>query len=399
MRSASEIITQLAQTRGRPPDWPFGIKALDRLFHQYIIGQTGTGKSTLMLQMMRQDVENGQDFCLIDPHGDLSRSLAAMCPEAIVWRPADLNCPYGYNPLTRVQNSYRYLVAAGLIDTLKKQWRDAWGARMEHLLRYALLALLERPDATLADIMPMFLDRSFRRTVIAGLSDEQVREFWTTEFPKMNYKTAADGIAPIANKLGAFLAHPAVRKSLCAPEKPLRFRKIMDEGQTLIVDLAKGQLGADVANILGGMIVSTIALAAYSRQELAERDRRPFFLYIDEFHSFTTAAFADMLSELRKYRLGLILAHQHTSQIDKDTFEAILGNVGTLMAFRVGATDAGILAKQFAADLPQPRDLINLANYELFVKLMIDGRTSKPFSGRAIWHHSDIKILQSKNLV
>lgn len=384
MKPVGDIITQLAETRGRPPSRPFGIKASDRLFHQYIIGQTGTGKSTLLLQMMRQDIENGQGFCLIDPHGDLSRSIASICPHAIYWQPADEDCRYGYNPLTMVRSSYRYLVAAGLIDTLKKQWRDAWGARMEHLLRFALLALLEYPNSTLADIMPIFLNRSFRESVIAAVADDQVREFWNVEFPKMNYKTAADGVAPIANKLGAFLAHPAVRESLCAPEKPLRFRKIMDDGDILIVNLAKGQLGVDIANILGGMIVSTIALAAYSRQALAEEERRPFFLYIDEFHAFTTAAFSDMLSELRKYKLGLALAHQHTSQIDNDIFEAILGNVGTLMAFRVGATDAGILAKQFAADIPQSRDLINLANYELFVKLMIDGQQSKPFSAQTL---------------
>ncbi len=380
MKPNHEIVTQLAETKGRPPSRPFGINASDRLFHQYIIGQTGTGKSTLLLQMMQQDLAKGQGFCLVDPHGDLSDSLAKMCPEAIVWQPANADCPYGYNPLTMVRSDHRYLVASGLINTLKKQWHDAWGARMEHLLRYSLLALLERPHSSLQDIMPMFLDKSFRQSVIDDITDPQVKEFWTKEFPNMNYKTAADGVAPIANKLGAFLAHPHVRKALCSPAKPLRFRKLMDEGKTLIVNLSKGRLGADVANILGGMIVSTLALAAYSRQNIPEEERRPYFLFIDEFHSFTTSAFADMLSELRKYRLGLVLAHQHTTQIDNDVLEAIIGNVGTLMAFRVGATDAAILAKQFGADIPGPRDLVNLANYEMYIKLMIDGRQSQPFS-------------------
>lgn len=382
MKHIQEIVTQLAETKGRPPSRPFGINASDRLFHQYIIGQTGTGKSTLLLQMMQQDWTKGQGFCLVDPHGDLSDSLTKLCPGAILWRPADSDCPYGYNPLTMVTSDHRYLVASGLINTLNKQWSDAWGPRMEHLLRYCLLALLERPHSSLQDIMPMFLDKDFRQSVVENITDPQVKEFWITEFPNMNYKTAADGVAPIANKLGAFLAHPHVRKALCSPQKPLRFRKLMDEGKTLIVNLAKGRLGADVANILGGMVVSTMALAAYSRQNIPEDERKPYVLYIDEFHSFTTSAFADMLSELRKYRLGLVLAHQHTSQIDNDVFEAIIGNVGTLMAFRVGATDAATIAKQFGADIPKPRDLVNLANYEMYIKLMIDGGQSQPFSAR-----------------
>ena len=200
----------------------------------------------------------------------------------------------------------------------------------------------------------------------------------------MRYQTTIDGVAPIANKLGGFLAHPVIRKAVCDPEEPLRFRSIMDEGHSLIVNLAKGKLGADVTNVLGGMIVSNIAHAAYSRQAVPEHERKPFFLYIDEFHSFTTTAFADMLSELRKYRLGLVLAHQHTTQLDANVFEAILGNVGTLIAFRVGATDAAILTKQFGEDVPSARDLVNLGNHELFIKLMIDGQQSKPFSATTL---------------
>lgn len=253
---------------------------------------------------------------------------------------------------------------------------------MEHLLRYALLALLERPDATLDNIMPLFLDKDFRRQVVSNVTDEAVRCFWTSEFPKMNYKTTLDGVAPIANKLGGFLAHPIIRKVICDPQKPLRFRRIMDEGQMLIVNLAKGRLGADTANLLGGLIVSVIAAAALSRQATPLPERLPFFLYIDEFHSFTTEAFADMLSELRKYGLGLVLAHQHASQLGQGVLDAILGNVGTWVVFRVGATDAPILAKQLAAATLQPRDLINLPNYETFVKLMIDGRQGRVFSAQ-----------------
>ena len=365
------------------------MKQPDRLLHIYAVGQTGTGKSSLLFNMMQQDIECGQGFCLIDPHGDLAEMVAGVDRGSdrrrqIVWNVAEHGSPYGYTPLTPVSAAYRPLVASGLIDTLKKQWADAWGARMEHLLRYALLALLEHPGASLADIVPMFIDKTFRAEVVASVTDPLVKAFWTREYKAMRYQTTIDGVAPIANKLGGFLAHPVIRKAVCDPEEPLRFRSIMDEGHILIVNLAKGKLGADVTNVLGGMIVSNIAHAAYSRQAVPEHERKPFFLYIDEFHSFTTTAFADMLSELRKYRLGLVLAHQHTTQLDANVFEAILGNVGTLIAFRVGATDAAILTKQFGEDVPSARDLVNLGNHELFIKLMIDGQQSKPFSATTL---------------
>ena len=382
--SGQDRLTLLGRTNGRRPHRRFGIRQADRLFHQYVIGQTGTGKSTLLLNMIRQDIEHGQGFCLIDPHGDLAEAAADVAGDrAIYWDAADPDTPYGYNPLTFVSPQYRALVASSLIDALKKQWSDAWGPRMEHLLRYALLALLEQPNARLTDIIPLFLDKDIRKSVVSDLTDDAVRQFWTAEFPKMNYRTSLDGVAPIANKLGAFLAHPVVRRSVCEPEAPLRFRRIMDEGQMLIVNLAKGRLGADVCNLLGGLIVSVIAYAAFSRQQTPYAQRRPFFLYIDEFHAFTTEAFTDILSELRKYGLGLVLAHQHTSQLDNGVFDAILGNVGTWISFRLGATDAAVMARQFAADRPESRDLVNLPNHEAYLKLMIDGQHCRAFSVHA----------------
>lgn len=322
---------------------------------------------------------------LIDPHGDLAKSVTAdLGARCVYWNVVDPDCPYGYNPIRYVAAQYRPLIASSLIDTLKKQWADVWGARMEHLLRYALLALLERPNSSLQDIIPMFLNKGFRSRVLGKVADPQILQFWETEYKAMNFKNAADGVAPIANKLGAFLAHPVVRKAVCDPKKPLRFRQLMDEGKVLIVNLAKGKLGVDVSNVMGGLIISSLAHAAYSRESMPVNRRRPFILYCDEFHSFTTAAFADMLSDLRKFALGLVLTTQHTSKIEPSTFEAILGNVGTLISFRVGANDATILAKQFAADTPQPRDLINLPNYEMFTKLMVDGKQSRPFSARTL---------------
>ncbi|MEO1700611.1 MAG: DUF87 domain-containing protein [Pseudomonadota bacterium] len=378
-------VSLLAQSIGREPTRLFGIRQYDRLYHFYAIGMTGTGKSTLLFNLMKQDIRNGQGFCVVDPHGDLATQLRPLLPSnAVYWDAADPDNEYGYNPLTPVSAQYRPLVASALIDTLKKQWADAWGPRMEHLLRYSLLALLEYPSATIADIMPMYLEKDFQRRVVSCVTDPYVRRFWTSEYETMKYKGAVDGVAPIANKLGGFLAHPIVRQSVTKPAKPLRFRQLMDEGRVLIVNLAKGRLGADTANIVGGIALSNLAHAAYSRQNLPEGQRAPYFAYVDEFHSFTTSALADMLSELRKYKLGLVLAHQHTGQLENDVSQAIFGNVGTIMTFRVGASDANILARQFGANVPSVRDLVNLPNYECYVKLMVNGTQSKPFSARTL---------------
>ena len=377
--------TLLATTNARPPHAPFGIKLRDRLSHTFVIGQTGTGKSSLLLSMASQDLENGQGFCLIDPHGDLAVAVVrAGGGKGLYWDVADPSCEFGYNPLHVVPGASRPLIASALIETLKKQWEDAWGARMEHLMRYALLALLERNSSTLQDIMPLFLDKDFRTDVVAGVTDPQVRTFWTDEFPAMNYRTAADGVAPIANKLGAFLAHPVVRKALCIPEIPLNFRETMDQGQQLVVNLGKGRLGSDIANVVGGLIVSAVAHAAYGREDQPEATRKPFFLYVDEFHSFTTSAFADMLSELRKYGLGLVATTQYGTRLTDTVREAIFGNVGTIISFRVGATDAAILEKQFGGDVPRARDLVGLANYEIYLKMMVDGVQTKAFSARTL---------------
>lgn len=358
---------------------PFGLPLKDRLQHLYIVGQTGTGKTTLLKNLAIQDARHGTGFCLIDPHGDLAEALhQELDLPHLYFDVADPACLLGYNPLTKVAAVHRPLVASGLIETLKKQWPDAWGARMEHILRFSILALLEQPHADLRDILKLLTYRGFRRQVIDRITDPQVQFFWRTEFPAMNYQGSADGVAPVANKLGAFLAQPAVRTALCEPEQPLRFRHIMDTGQVLIVNLAKGRLGADITNILGGLTTSTLMLAASTRHGLPEPARRPFFLYVDEFPNLTTKSFAGMLSEARKYGLGLILAHQHLSQIDKEVSDAIFGNVGNLVAFRVGAKDAPLLQRllpPFTA-----HDLQNQPNHRAAAQLMQNGERLDPFS-------------------
>ncbi|WP_299829299.1 type IV secretory system conjugative DNA transfer family protein [uncultured Roseobacter sp.] len=365
---------------------PFGIKLRDRLSHVYAIGQTGAGKSTLLGNIAMQDAAQGHGFCLIDPHGDLALKLHQKLNQPhLYWEVADPNSPFGYNPLASVSESFRPLVASALIDTLKKQWPEAWGARMEHLLRFAVLALLEQPQADLRDIVKLFVWKGFRKTVTANLSDPQSQFFWQHEFERMNFQNAADGVAPIANKLGAFLAHPVVRKAVCEPDQPLKFRRLMDTGMPLIVNLAKGRLGTDVSNVLGGLLVSTIMHAAFSRHGLPELARKPFFLHVDEFTSYTTTAFASVLSEARKYGLGLTLAHQHIVQADKSVFEAILGNTGTQIVYRLGARDAVTFERELG--FFSARDFTNLPNYRACVRLMVDGSKTQAFSASMLpWY-------------
>lgn len=358
---------------------PFGVSQADRLLHLYVIGQTGTGKSTLLSNMAWQDATAGRGFCLIDPHGDLAEQLHRTTERAhLYWDVADPTCPLGYNPLTRVSEQHRPLVASGLIEALKKQWPDAWGARMEHILRHALLALLEQPRADIRDLMRLFVFKGYRRQVIDAITDSQVQFFWRHEFPAMNYQSSADGVSPVANKIGAFLSHPAVRTCLCEPRMPLRFRSIMDGSDILIVNLAKGRLGADMSNVMGGLITSSLMQAAFTRHGRPEAARRPFFLYVDEFHNLTTKSFAGLLSEARKYGLGLILAHQHLSQTDPDVRDAILGNVGTVVTFRVGAGDAPLFERLLPPFSAQ--DLQNQPNHRAAVWLMQNGERLKPFS-------------------
>ncbi|WP_298296693.1 type IV secretion system DNA-binding domain-containing protein [uncultured Litoreibacter sp.] len=377
MRAPFPIIG-LIRRRNQPPA-TFGVPQGDRLMHMLCVGQTGTGKSTLIENLAFQDAHSGSGYCLIDPHGDLVESLHLKLERPHkYWMVADPNCGLGYNPLKRVNAAHRPLVASALIETLKKQWPDAWGARMEHLLRYATLALLEFTQADLRDLMKLFVFKGFRRQVVEQITDPQVLFFWKHEFPAMNYQNSADGVSPIANKLGAFLAHPAVREALCDPKTPLSFRAIMDNSEILLVNLAKGRLGTDVSNVLGGLITSSIMHAAFTRHNQPAASRRPFFLYVDEFHNLTTKSFAGLLAEARKYGLGLILAHQHLSQIDTEVRDAIIGNVGTTVVFRVGATDGPFferLLPPFTAS-----DLQNQPNYRAAIRMMQNGARLKPFT-------------------
>jgi len=377
-----ERVTYFAATDSRGKRVPFGLKAKDRSKHMYVIGKTGVGKSTLLETLALQDLAAGRGFAVIDPHGDLADAIAAKAaPEAwdrlIYLNAADPWQPYGYNPLRQVRADKIPLAVSGVLETLKKLWPDAWGVRMEHVLRNSLYALLERRDSHLPDVLRLYSDDAFRKEVVRGIENDTVRTFWKNEFENYPARLRAEAVAPIQNKLGALLSDPTLHRILVKPDVDLRFRKMMDEDGALLVNVSKGRLGEDSALLLGGLIASTIGLAAYSRAEA--RERRPFFLYMDEFQSFTTLMLANMMSELRKYGVGLVVAHQYLHQLEPEIRHAALGNAGTLISFRVGPEDTFVLSEELRPVFDS-EDVLNLPNRSIYLKLMIDGTPSRPFS-------------------
>lgn len=378
----------MARTNFRNREQVFGIRQRDRLCHCYVIGKTGVGKSTLIENMALQDLRAGRGFALLDPHGELVTSIAQQIPperqeSVIYFDPTDPNCSLTFNPLQQVPPAKRGLAAAGLLDAFKKLWGDSWGPRLEHLLRNALFALLEQPEATLADLLRLFDDKRYREEAMRHVKNPQVRRFWLDEYPKYPQRLQAEAAAPLQNKVGAFLTDPTLQRILLAPESSFRLRDVMDHGKVLLVNLAKGKIGEDSASLLGALLVSRINLAALSRADIPESERVPFFCYLDEFQTFTSLTFTTMLSELRKYGVGMVLAHQYLGQLDPIVREAVLGNVGTLIVFRVGARDAELFAEEFFPHFTQT-DLTNLPNHQVYLKLMIDGAVSEPFSATTL---------------
>jgi hypothetical protein len=389
--TSSQHLTLLGRTNFRDTRKIFGIRQSDRLAHLYALGKTGTGKSTLLETMMRQDLLAGRGFALLDPHGDLvERVRAAVPPE----RQGDLvyfNAPeasLAFNPIERVPPEKRAFVASTVLEVFKKIWFDFWGPRMEHILRNALLTLLDQPVATLGDVLRLLDDPAYRRAAVALVRTPQVRDFWLKEFAQYPERLRGEAIAPIQNKVGAFLAHPVLNRILTRPRSSFDLRRVMDEGKILLVNLSKGRLGEDGAALLGALLVSTIGSVGLGRSDIPESARRDFFVYLDEFQLFTTRSMANMLSELRKYHVGLVLAHQYLAQLDESVRDAILGNVGSIVAFRLGLPDAEILAKDFPPFSAQ--DFTHLPNYQVYLRLMVNGLMSEPFSAETL-SPSDIR--------
>lgn len=383
-----EGITPIGITNYRSTNLKFGIKDKDRLGHIYVIGKTGVGKSTLLKNMALSDIHRGNGLCILDPHGDIAAELMERIPEwrkkdLLYFNPRDMDNVFAFNPLHGIHPKYHHLVASGLVSAFKKIWADSWGPRMEYILRYAILTLLWVPDATLLDIQPLLTDEDYRNRVLIHVKEQYIPDYWDKEFTKYNKAFRMEAISPILNKTGLFLSSAPLRATVGQKARDLRLQEIMDKKKILICNLSKGELGEEASSLLGSMILSTIQQAALYRARLPQEQRVPFYCYIDEAQSFLTLSFIGIFAEARKYALSLFMAHQYIEQLDERIRTAIFGNVGTIISFRVGSKDAEYLAKEFYPVFDQS-NFIDLAKYCIYLKLLIDGVTSNPFSAKTL---------------
>ena len=388
LQEKNEIV-YLGETSFRNKKVRFGVKTDDRRRHMYVVGSTGMGKSEYLKTMAIQDIEAGRGVCFIDPHGDTADALLDYVPEerikdVVYFDPDDLLYPIAFNVMEGIGFDYRHLVASGLVGVFKKIWgAEAWSGRMEYILNNTILALLEYPDSTLLGINRLMSSKEYRKKVVANVTDPIVKAFWLDEFAKYADKFATEATAAIQNKVGQFASNNLIRNILGQPKSKINIRKIMDEGKILIVNVSKGKIGEDASRLLGAFLVTKIQLAAMSRVDIPESQRKDFYLYVDEFQNFATESFANILSEARKYHLSLVMAHQYIKQMEEPVMDAVFGNVGTIVSFRVGAEDAEFLEKWFQPDFMM-NDIVNLGKRSMYLKLMINGVSSKGFSASTL---------------
>jgi len=381
-------INFFAETTFRNIRKKFGIKTDDRRRHIYVIGKTGMGKTVMLENMAIQDIQAGRGVGFVDPHGEAAERLLDFVPpnrinDVIYFDPADLEYPITFNVMEKVDLEHRHLISSGLMGVFKKIWPDVWSPRMEYLLNNSILALLEYPGSTLLGINRMFADSDYRKKVVEKITDPIIKAFWLQEYARYTQRFEVEATAAIQNKVGQFISNPLIRNIIGQVSSSIDMRKAMDQGKILILNLSKGKIGEDNSRLLGALLITKLQLAAMSRVDISEEKRRDFYLYVDEFQNFATESFVNILSEARKYRLSLILGHQYIAQMEEKVREAVFGNVGTIVAFRVGAEDAEYLEKEFVPEFTAT-DLVNLGKYNIYLKLMIDGIAGRPFSAETL---------------
>jgi CxxC-x17-CxxC domain-containing protein len=377
-----------AETTFRNLRKKFGIKLDDRRRHVYVVGKTGMGKTVLLENMAIQDIQQGRGIGFVDPHGEAAERLLDFVPpqrinDVVYIDPADLDYPIAFNIMEKVDPEFRHLVAAGLMGVFKKIWPDVWSARMEYILNNCILALLEYPGSTLLGVNRMLADATYRKKVVEKITDPIVKAFWVQEYARYTQRYEVEATAAIQNKVGQFISAPLIRNIIGQVKSSIDMRQLMDNQKILIMNLSKGKIGEDNSRLLGALLITKLQLAAMSRVNMPEEERKDFFLYVDEFQNFATESFVNVLSEARKYRLALILGHQYIAQMEEKVRDAVFGNIGTMISFRVGAEDAEFLEKEFLPEF-SASDLVNLAKYNIYLKLMIDGLAGRPFSAQTL---------------
>lgn len=382
-QETKDEINFFARTQFRNKDTNFGIKTLDRLRHMWVVGKTGTGKSTMIANMAIDDLKKGRGLTVIDPHGDLCEDILDYIPssrinDVIYFNPADRDFPVSINPLEVTNREEAELVVAGLMSIFTKVWSNVWSARMEYILRNSFMTLSEIPETTLEDVLKLLSDQSFRSNILAKVTDQTLIHFWKSEFEQMPDNLQKEAISPIQNKVGQFVTSPMIRRIIGSPRSSVSIRDIMDEKKIFLANLSQGRLGEDNSALLGAMLITKFQLAAMQRVDMGKDQRTPHYLYVDEFQNFATNSFIKILSEARKYGLALTLANQYMAQIPEGVTKAILGNAGTMVTFTAGADDAEVIYKEFAESFDK-NDLVTLEKYQIAVKLMVDGQSTKPF--------------------
>jgi hypothetical protein len=366
----------------------FGVKRKDRRRHMYIVGKSGVGKSKMMELMIRQDIHYGYGLCLIDPHGDVIEEILKFIPESrvedtVIIDPSDIGWPVSFNPLQNINPELKHQVAQGLIEVMEKQFGANWTPRLEHVFRFTVLALLDFPMATMRGMISMLTDRVYRQKVVSYIGDEMVKRFWAIEFADWSEKFDTEAIIPLVNKLGQFLANPYLRHIFGQRENKIDLEYIMNNKKILLINLSKGKLGEENSSFFGSMFITKIKQAGMARAAMAESERKDFYLYVDEFHNLVTATFENLFSEARKYGLNLIVAHQYMGQLLPKVHDTVLGNVGTIVVFRVGGEDAAKLESEMTP-IFKAKDMVNLGMQEFYIKMTIDGDTSDPFSAETL---------------